>query len=56
MSDITREAIEQDRQARIQECAEQISELLEEYDCHLVATPRIEDGRIVADVKLLSRS
>lgn len=58
MSDnkITKAEIEQERQTRIQECAKQINEILEAHDCALVATPRLEKGRIVADVQMVSKT
>lgn len=47
-------AIEKDRQERAQLCTAAIQAALEEHGCRLVATPQIQDGRIVAVVQLVA--
>jgi hypothetical protein len=52
---ITKEQIAQWKQARIKECGEKINAILSEYECALVAVPRLDNGVIVADIQLVSK-
>lgn len=53
---LTKEMIEADRQRRLAECRQKVQELLDEYNCDLVAVPQIAaDGRIVAIVQLVAK-
>lgn len=45
---ITKEAIAADKQRRVNEFAERLTELCRELDCDIVAVAQIIDGRIVA--------
>lgn len=53
---ITKEAIAKERAERLQACGRAIAEVLEQYDCKIVATPQISEGRIVAPVEIADRS
>jgi hypothetical protein len=52
---ITPEQIAAFRQQRVRECGEKLAALLTEYNCDLIATPQIVDGRIVAVVQIVSK-
>lgn len=43
------------KEEKLQQCASKLAELLAEYGCDLVATPKIVDGRIVAIIQLVSK-
>ena len=47
--------IEADRQQRITDAAQAIQGTLAQYQCDLIATPQIVDGRIVATVQIVAR-
>lgn len=52
---ITPEQIAAFRQQRVKQCGEKLATLLQEYNCDLVATPQVVDGKIVAVIQLLSK-
>lgn len=55
-SALTKEQIEAYRQRRLTECGQRLTELLNQYDCDLVAVPQFtEDGRITAIVRLVAK-
>ena len=45
---ITKELIAADKQRRVNEFAEQLTELCQKFDCDIIAVVQIVDGRIVA--------
>lgn len=52
---ITPEQIAAYRQQRVRQCGEKLATLLQEYNCDLIATPQIVDGKIVAVIQLVSK-
>ncbi len=55
MNEITKEQIEWERQRRMRECSQRIAQALQELECDLQAVPEIVDGRIVANVQIVSK-
>jgi len=52
----TKEQIEAYRQQQLAECGRRLAELLQEYNCDLVAVPQFsQDGRIVAVIQLVAK-
>ena len=56
-TELTTEQINKYRTERVNDCSRKIAEILETYNCDLVAVPQINaDGRIVAIVQLVFKS
>ena len=55
MDEVTRlnQELAQYKEKVVQECGQKIQEVLQEHKCTLVATPQIQDGRIVAIIQIV---
>lgn len=55
MDEVTRlnQELAQYKERVVQECGAKIQEILQEHKCALVATPQIQDGRIVAIIQVV---
>lgn len=55
MDEVTRlsQELAQYKERVTQECGQKIQEILQEHKCTLVATPQIQDGRIVAIIQVV---
>lgn len=49
-----RKMLEQERDERLRRCNAKIARILEEENCQLVGVPEIQDGRIVALVRIVA--
>jgi hypothetical protein len=55
MTEITTAQIEAHKDQQRKLVATELEKLLIKYNCNLVATPRIENGVIVADIQIISK-
>jgi len=53
-SDIAKQMLEQDRRDREQKCQEELSALVQKYNCMLVARCTIVNNQIVSDVLVVA--
>lgn len=55
MDEVTRlnQELARHKERVTQECGQKIQEVLQEHKCTLVATPQIQDGRIVAIIQIV---
>ncbi len=56
MSDVEQlqQELAQRKEQLVRECGERVQAILQEYKCGIVATPQIQDGRIVAVVQIVA--